>query len=387
MTENWQEAGFGLYVHWPFCAAKCPYCDFNSHVSDRVDHARWATALQRDLRYWAERTPGRRLSTIFFGGGTPSMMAPETLAAVIEAARGLWTPANDLEVTMEANPTSVEADRFAAFADAGVNRLSLGLQALDDGALRRLGRQHDVREGLAALEVSKSVVDRVSFDLIYARQDQTAKAWETELRQALDLAGEHLSLYQLTIEPGTVFARRAAVGKLRGLPDEDRAVDLWNITQDLCAAAGLTRYETSNHARPGTEARHNLIYWRGGDWLGVGPGAHGRLSFGTARLATVAHRAPGTWLDRNETTGSGTESEDALPPAEVAEEYLLMGLRTRDGIDLGRLRRLGGDVDASSLGRMVELGMVSTSGDRLRTTEAGALLLDAILAELSPIEP
>ncbi|SDY38945.1 oxygen-independent coproporphyrinogen-3 oxidase [Jannaschia faecimaris] len=386
MMENWQEAGFGLYVHWPFCAAKCPYCDFNSHITDRVEQDRWRAALLRDIDYWAERTGPRILTSIFFGGGTPSMMVPETVAAIIDRARTRWTAANDLEVTLEANPTSVDAGRFSGFVDGGVNRISVGLQALNDQDLKQLGRLHSVSEGRIAFDLAKELVDRVSCDLIYARQDQSAKAWEQELAQALTFAGDHLSLYQLTIEDGTAFGRRHAAGRLPGLPDEDLSVDLWNITQDLCSAAGYRRYETSNHARAGAESRHNTIYWRGGDWVGVGPGAHGRLTMPTARIASEAAPMPDAWITRVEKTGTGTMRESVLPQQEVAEEFLLMGLRLQEGLDLDRYARLGGSIDADGLSRMMAQGFVRTNKNRLYATESGTLLLNSVLVELSPVE-
>lgn len=385
MMENWQRGGFGLYVHWPFCAAKCPYCDFNSHVTRNVDQARWRKALLRDLSYWAERTSGRVLNSVFFGGGTPSLMAPETVAAIVEEARCRWTPGNDFEVTLEANPTSVEVERFRGYVDAGINRFSLGLQALEDDALRALGRLHDVHQGRAALDVAQSLLDRVSFDLIYGRQGQTLAAWRRELGTAIEIAGEHLSLYQLTIEDGTVFGTRHATGRLNGLPTEDLAVDLYHATQDMCAVAGLPRYETSNHARPGAECRHNLIYWNGGDWIGIGPGAHGRVTLDGGRSATVAARMPAEWLDRNERTGTGTTEIEALPEREIIDEYVMMALRRAEGLSLSHLRSLGGSLDMEALDHLSGLGLLAREGDHLRTTQDGALLLNAILPDLLAI--
>lgn len=384
--ENWEEAGFGLYVHWPFCAAKCPYCDFNSHVWDRVDQGRWRKALLRDLDYWRERTGPRRLSSIFFGGGTPSLMDPETVAVIVDKARRSWQTVNDLEITLEANPTSVDAAKFAAFVDGGVNRISVGLQALNDQDLKRLGRLHTVREGRNAFDLARSLVDRVSFDLIYARQDQSASDWERELTDALRFAGDHLSLYQLTIEDGTAFGRRQAAGRLGGLPNEDLSVDLWTITQTLCREAGYERYETSNHAKPGYESRHNAIYWQGGDWVGIGPGAHGRISGPQGRIATEAAQMPAAWLDRADRTGTGTAVEHLLPRLEIAEEYLIMGLRLREGIDIDRYDRLGGAFDPAGLLRMEDAGYVERTGGRIRTTEGGALLLNAVILELSSLQ-
>ncbi|MGI4731733.1 MAG: radical SAM family heme chaperone HemW [Janthinobacterium lividum] len=369
-----------LYVHWPFCVSKCPYCDFNSHVRDGVDQARWRAALLADLAHEAAQLPGRRLGSVFFGGGTPSLMPPETVAAVLDAAAGHWAMAPDVEITLEANPSSVEAARFADLARAGVNRVSLGLQALDDAALRFLGRAHDVGEGLAALDVAQGVFGRVSFDLITARPDQTLAAWEAELARALALGTEHLSLYQLTVEPGTRFATEAAAGRLV-LPDGDAAADLFESTRAMMRAAGLPAYETSNHARPGAESRHNLTYWRYGDYAGVGPGAHGRRG----ALATVRHRKPENWLAAVDRNGHGLQSEEPLAPHERATEALLMGLRLREGVDMARVAALAGGVapiDWRAVERLEHQGFLARDGDRLRVREAGALLLDAILPEV-----
>ncbi|MDZ7710089.1 MAG: radical SAM family heme chaperone HemW [Roseovarius sp.] len=382
MAEDWQAGGFGLYVHWPFCAAKCPYCDFNSHVAQVINHARWRDAYLREIDFYAGLVPDRVLTSIFFGGGTPSLMEPETVAGVIAAARAAWPVANDLEVTLEANPTSVEAGRFAGYADAGVNRVSLGVQALDDADLQRLGRRHTVAEALQAYEIAKKHFGRTSFDLIYARQDQSLAAWRDELRRALDLAVDHLSLYQLTIEGGTAFGDRYAAGKLRGLPEEDLAADMYAVTQEVCDEAGLQAYEVSNHAKPGAESRHNLIYWRYGDYIGIGPGAHGRLTIGGQRHATEAWREPGKWLDAV-ARGSAESLREALPPAEQAMEYLLMGLRLRDGIDMARYERLAGvPLDARRLDHLEEIGMVDIAGGHLRATQSGRAVLNAVLREL-----
>ena len=377
--ENWQQGGFGLYVHWPFCAAKCPYCDFNSHVVAAVDQDRWRRALLRDLAHWADRTPGRTLGSIFFGGGTPSLIPPDTVAAIVEAARSHWTPANDLEVTLEANPTSTDAARFAGYADAGVNRISVGVQALRDGDLRALGRLHDAREARRAVEVATRSVDRVSFDLIYGRQGQTVDAWDAELREALAIGVQHLALYQLTIEDGTAFGARHAVGRLPGLPDEDRAVALWEVTQALCDQAGLGRYEVSNHSRPGAECRHNLTYWRGGDWIAIGPGAHGRVSRDGERHATTAWRLPADWLTIGDAAGVGTEEEALLTVSEIVDEYVLMGLRRREGIDLARLDALGGRIVRPVVDDLQRDGLVSLDAHSLTATERGILVLDWLL--------
>jgi putative oxygen-independent coproporphyrinogen III oxidase len=371
-----------LYIHWPFCVSKCPYCDFNSHVRESVDQTAWRDALLADLAYEAEQTAGRTLTSIFFGGGTPSLMPPKTVAALIDAAAGHWTFASDIEITLEANPDSVEAARFGDIAVAGVNRVSLGLQALDDETLRYLGRAHDTAEGLKGLETAQRAFERVSFDLIYARPDQSPEGWEAELTRALSFGTEHLSLYQLTIEPGTQFAARQAKGDLPTL-DPDRAAILFEQTRAQMAAAGLPAYEISNHARPGAESRHNLTYWRYGDYAGIGPGAHGRRN----ALATIRRKKPENWLARVTANGHGIESEDPLDPATRAQEALLMGLRLDAGVDLAEIAaKSGTPVDTLISGKAVEQlqvhRLIDRSGTRLRVTEAGMLLLDAILTEI-----
>ncbi|MGP9803459.1 radical SAM family heme chaperone HemW [Paracoccus sp. NSM] len=384
VQDDWRHGGFGLYVHWPFCAAKCPYCDFNSHVSASVDQARWARALASEIARLAEELPGRHLDSIFFGGGTPSLMLPETVDHVLRAARAAWGFANRIEITLEANPTSVERERFRGFAEAGVNRVSMGIQALNDRDLRALGRMHDVAEARAAFDVAQGVFERVSFDLIYARQGQDRAAWRQELREALAMAADHLSLYQLTIEPGTAFGRRAEAGTLRDLPDEDLSADMYHDTQEICASAGFPGYEISNHAAPGSESRHNLIYWRQGDWAAVGPGAHGRITLPHGRFATEAHLAPGAWLNAVETKGSGEALRDAVPLAEQATELLLMGLRLSEGISESRHARLSGaPLAPDAVGRLLDLGMITRDGDCLRVTDAGRPVLNAILRELA----
>ncbi|ETA52993.2 coproporphyrinogen III oxidase [Rhodobacteraceae bacterium PD-2] len=384
MPETWQIGGFGLYVPWPFCEAKCPYCDFNSHVTREIDQSRWAHALAAEVRRAAEETPGRVLTSIFFGGGTPSLMAPETVAVVIDAARAAWTFSNDIEITLEANPRSVEAAKFRGFREAGVNRVSLGVQSLREDDLRRLGRLHDVAEARKAVEVARAEFDRVSFDLIYARQGQGLDDWRSELREALEMAADHLSLYQLTIEPGTAFWDRAQVGRLRGLPGDDLAADMYELTQDLCGEAGMAAYEVSNHAQPGAESRHNLIYWRQGDWVGVGPGAHGRLSIGGLRQGRVAHMAPGRWIAAAE-AGSGEESRETLSAADMAAEYLMMGFRISEPLDLVRLRKL--DPTAApeeKLRDLVDLGLLTQADQGIRTTPKGRMVLNAVISELLP---
>ena len=369
-----------LYVHWPFCVSKCPYCDFNSHVRAAVDQAAWRDALLADLAHEASLLPGRRLTSVFFGGGTPSLMPPDTVAAVLDAAVAAWTPTADLEVTLEANPSSVEAARFADLARVGINRVSLGLQSLNDEALRFLGRAHDTREGLAALDIAQAVFPRVSFDLIYALPGQRLEDWQAELARALSFGTEHLSLYQLTIESGTRFATDAAAGRLT-IPDGDSAANLFELTRAATESAGLPAYETSNHARPGAESRHNLVYWRYRDYAGVGPGAHGRRG----GLATVRRKKPENWLAAVARNGHGIEREDPLAPHTRAVEALLMGLRLTEGVDLDRIARLaGGDVpiDPHAIALLERQGLIARDGPRLRATEAGALLLDGILREV-----
>jgi len=377
-----QTPPLALYVHWPFCVSKCPYCDFNSHVRASIDQAAWREALLADLAHEARLTGGRPLGSIFFGGGTPSLMPPQTVGAIIEAAEGAWGFAPDIEITLEANPSSVEAARFADLAAAGVNRVSLGLQALDDAALRFLGRAHDVAEGLAALDTAQATFGRVSFDLIYARPDQALAAWQAELARALAFGTEHLSLYQLTIEPGTRFATEAAAGRLT-IPDGDAAADLFEVTRAITAAAGLPAYEVSNHARPGAESRHNLAYWRYTGYVGIGPGAHGRRG----RLATTRHRKPENWLAAVARNGHGLRGEDPLTPHDRATEALVMGLRLAEGIDLARLAGEGIDVasmlDEEAVARLADASLLARGAGRLRLTDAGAPLLDAILREIA----
>ncbi|WP_372571534.1 radical SAM family heme chaperone HemW [Ruegeria jejuensis] len=382
MTDDWQQGGFGLYVHWPFCQAKCPYCDFNSHVSSQIDQRVWVDAYLSELNRTAPALSGRVLNTIFFGGGTPSLMEPETVAAVIEAARKHWPVANDLEITLEANPGSVEAGRFAGYRDAGVNRISMGIQSLNDDDLRRLGRIHTVDEARAAFDIARNCFDRVSFDLIYARQDQTHEDWSTELTQALSMAVDHLSLYQLTIEDGTAFGDRYARGKLRGLPEDDAAADMYLATQEICARHGLPAYEVSNHARPGSESRHNQIYWRYGDYLGIGPGAHGRLTIDGQRYATETYRMPSEWVKAVK-SGSGDTLRTPLSSAEQAEEYMMMSMRLSQGLDIDRYTNLSGSpINSHKMSQLIELGMIEQDGAMLRATPTGRPVLNAILREL-----
>ena len=383
--EDWRQGGFGLYLHWPFCAAKCPYCDFNSHVAAEIDQTRWQRAYLAEIERLGAETAGRVLQSVFFGGGTPSLMRPELVAAMLETVRATWPLANDLEVTLEANPGSVDAGRFRGYADAGVNRLSLGVQALNDADLRRLGRIHSAADALAALQIARASFARVSCDLIYARQGQTLADWHAELAQVLALGLDHVSLYQLTIEAGTAFGRRHAAGKLRDLPTDDTAADMYLETQDICEAAGLPAYEVSNHARAGQESRHNLVYWRHGDYAGIGPGAHGRLTLAGTRWATEALPAPGAWLQRVETRGNGEVARETLGGGEQAAEMLMMGLRLAEGIDTGRYAALAGaPLDAAVVARLQGLGMVARIADRLRATRQGRAVLNALLRELLP---
>ena len=374
MIDDWRAGGFGVYVHWPYCLAKCPYCDFNSHVTRTVDHSAWRSALIQDIQSAAAKVPNRTVDTVFFGGGTPSLMHPETVARVIEESGAVWTLAPDAEITLEANPTSVEMDRFRAFATAGVNRISMGIQALNDPDLRRLGRTHSVAEARAAFDIARAAFDRVSFDLIYARQGQTREAWRAELGEALTMAIDHLSLYQLTIEPGTRFGELADLGKLRDMPEDEIASDMYLETQEICAAAGLAAYEVSNHARPEAESRHNLIYWRYGDYAGIGPGAHGRLTRDGIRRATGGARHPDAWLERVNKTGHGLDEET---------EMLLMGLRLRDGVDTTRFANLNGKpLDPATLNDLIADGRLEQTRDTLRATSAGRPVLTAILRAL-----
>lgn len=382
LTDDWQHGGFGLYIHWPFCQAKCPYCDFNSHVSQYVDQTRWKTAYLAEIDRYAELLPNRVLNTVYFGGGTPSLMDPDVVSEVLDRIRQSWPTANDLEVTLEANPGSVEAGRFSGYAEAGISRISMGVQALNDDDLRRLGRIHSVQEAYQAFDIARKYFQRVSFDLIYARQDQTIEAWREELQEALSMAVDHLSLYQLTVEPGTAFGDRYARGKLRGLPDDDRAGEMYEITQDTCIAAGFPAYEISNHAAPGAESRHNLVYWRYGDYAGIGPGAHGRITVDDQRHATEAFSNPNKWLravEANETV----DSVEKIDGRDQADEYLMMGLRVVDGIDARRYKTMSGeDLSADALARLQEIGMVSQDNHNIRATAEGRLVLNAVIKEL-----
>ena len=383
MTEALNADGFGLYVHWPFCQAKCPYCDFNSHVAATIDQTRWLDAYLSEIKRVSSEVPDRVLTSIFFGGGTPSLMPPDTVGRVIEAARTAWPSSNDLEITLEANPTSTEAGRFRGFRDAGVNRVSVGLQSLRDEDLKRLGRLHSASEGRSAFLLAREVFPRVSFDLIYARQFQTLADWRAELTEALTLAADHLSLYQLTIEPGTAFGDRFARGRLSGLIDDDLGAEMYDLTQELCMANGLPAYEVSNHASDMAQSRHNLIYWRGGDYAGIGPGAHGRLTLGGIRHATETELSPIGWLDRLTRDGTGESQRSVLSLREQAEEYAMMALRLTEGLDRQRFSRMNGsDFKADTLLHLEELGMIAVTPTRIRATVEGRRLLNAVLRGL-----
>ena len=376
-------SGFGIYVHWPICAAKCPYCDFNSHVRESFSETRWADAILAELKAVAalqNNVPS--VTSVFFGGGTPSLMSGAAVAKVLDGIAALWPVAGDAEITLEANPNSVEQGRFRDYRAAGVNRASIGVQALDDASLKALGRLHGAEEARRAIRLALEIFPRSSFDLIYARPGQSAKAWEDELGEALAYGTEHLSLYQLTIEAGTHFATLARQGKLI-VPDEDAAADLFELTQEITARAGLPAYEISNHARPGAESRHNLTYWRYGDYAGVGPGAHGRLTLGNRRIATQAERLPEKWLAAVESAGSSL-SVSEIPEMDGAREHLLMQLRLAEGIDLADYRARWGVAPApSDIGRLEEQGFVATSGATLRATPRGRLVLNTLIAELA----
>ena len=375
---------FGVYVHWPFCLAKCPYCDFNSHVRHGgIDQAYFVAAYLAELKHFASLAPERTVSSIFFGGGTPSLMEPETVSAILDRIAALWTVAPDAEVTLEANPTSVEAGRFAGYRAAGVNRVSLGVQSLDDASLKALGRKHTSDEALAALAIAKRNFERVSFDLIYARRGQALPAWREELTRALTHALDHLSLYQLTIEEGTPFAALHAAGALR-VPEGEKAESFYLLTQELCDAAGLPSYEVSNHARPRAESRHNLLYWRGHDYAGVGPGAHSRITLDGVKHAIAVRKSPEAWLEAVATSGHGIEQDEALTPQNSADEYLLMGLRLAEGIDEKRLAAIDGrKLDEARLQYLETKGLVRRTSDRVQATGKGRLVLERLIVELA----
>jgi oxygen-independent coproporphyrinogen-3 oxidase len=382
---SFKDPGFGVYVHWPFCLAKCPYCDFNSHVRHGgVDENRFLAAYLREIAEMGEIAPGRTVSSVFFGGGTPSLMSASSVGAILDAISRSWSIGRDVEVTLEANPTSVEAERFRGYRAAGVNRVSLGVQAMNDADLRRLGRAHSVAEAMAAVEIAAATFERYSFDLIYARPGQRPASWRAELERAIERAAEHLSLYQLTIEPDTVYERLVAAGRLVPMP-ADEARLLYDLTREICERHGLPAYEISNHARPGAECRHNLLYWRYGEYAGIGPGAHGRLvdAAGT-RLALATDRQPERWLAAVERDGHGLVVSEPLSAEEQGDEYLLMGLRLAEGIDLARFGALRGEpVAEARIASLIADGMVERVGERLRVSRDGFPLLDAVVADLA----
>ena len=375
---------FGIYVHWPFCKAKCPYCDFNSHVRHQdVDAMSFAKALTAELKWFADITPGRKVSSIFFGGGTPSLMPPAAVAEVIDQIANLWSMSDTVEITLEANPTSVEAENFRGYRTAGVNRVSVGVQALNENDLKALGRQHTPDEALKAFRLAAKVFPRVSFDMIYARPQQTTAQWKEELTRALGEQEGHMSLYQLTIEPGTVYFDLQARGSLV-VPDEDRATDLFELTQTLTEKHGLNAYEVSNHASEGQESRHNLLYWRYGEYVGVGPGAHARIADGANRRAIVMEKYPETWRKNVQAHGHGIVEDNVVPPVDQASEYLIMGLRVSEGIDLARYENLKGQaMDPNKIAGLKSLGLVKREGSRLIATMQGRRLLNAVISELA----
>ncbi|SFJ24520.1 radical SAM family heme chaperone HemW [Aerobium aerolatum] len=385
MIPDDRQPGFGIYVHWPFCAAKCPYCDFNSHVRHhKIDEERFAAAFAREMATMRQRTGPREVTSIFLGGGTPSLMQPQTVAAVLDAVAANWSVPNGIEVTLEANPSSVEAARFRGYRDAGVNRVSLGVQALNDADLRFLGRLHSVEQALGAIRLARDTFPRLSFDLIYARPGQTLEAWEQELEQAIGHAADHLSLYQLTIEEGTRFHLLHKAGKFE-MPSPDHSADLYQVTQEVTAAGGLPAYEISNHAKPGAESRHNLVYWRYGEYVGIGPGAHGRFLQDGQRIVTFTEKSPEAWAALVEEHGHGIIGGETLTRSEEADEFLMMGLRLTEGIDLARFEQLSGrPLSSKRIATLQDEALVAPVGNsRLRATSAGMIVLDAVVADLA----
>lgn len=382
--EDWKTGGFGLYIHWPFCESKCPYCDFNSHVATTIDQRQWQAAYVNEIARLGAETKGRVLQTVFFGGGTPSLMSAETVHGVLDAVRATWPMVNDPEITLEANPSSIEASRFRGFREAGVNRISMGMQAMNDADLRKLGRRHTAKEAVAAFDIARNCFDRVSFDLIYARQDQTLDDWKKELKAALALSIDHISLYQLTIEDGTAFSDRFRKGGLKGLPEEDLAADMYDLTQEICDAAGMPAYEVSNHAKPGSESRHNLIYWRGGDYLGIGPGAHGRMTLDGTRHSTEAPKSPGLWMNMALSDRPPELIREPLSPEEHGLEYLLMSLRLTEGLDLERYSRISkARLDLIGINDLCADGFLKLVENKLMTTAKGRVLLNAVIRKLA----
>ena len=383
MVKNWQRAGFGLYIHWPFCQSKCPYCDFNSHVSSNIDQEAWTEAYLSEISNNYHHSSEKILNTVFFGGGTPSLMPSKTIETIITHILSLWKTSNQLEITLEANPTSIDVSRFKEYRSAGVNRVSVGVQSLDDTSLKYLGRLHTGKDAIIAVQTAQSVFDRVSFDLIYARQNQTIKAWEEELLSALSLGTNHMSLYQLTIEDGTVFGDRAKVGKLPGLPSEDLSADMYTLTQEIMSSNRLPLYEVSNHAFPGEESRHNLIYWRGGDFIGIGPGAHGRYYQGPKRKATVMTKNPNKWLSQIKKLGHGAEPSIVLSKSDEALEYLMMSARLVEGTDLKFLEALDSNLlNYNNIKGLTKLGLIFVKNERMVVTPEGRPVLNSVLSEL-----
>lgn len=379
-----QSGGFGLYLHWPFCASKCPYCDFNSHVVASIDQNAWKTAYLAEIDRAGIETAGRRLDTVFFGGGTPSLMDPDLVASIIDRIRRTWPMRNNPEITLEANPSSIEAGRFQGFQQAGVTRISMGMQAMNDADLKRLGRLHTAREAMEAFDIARKYFDRVNFDLIYARQDQTLADWRAELSLALSLAVDHLSLYQLTVEDGTAFGDRFQAGRLGGLPDDDTSADMYALTQEVTAKHGMLGYEISNHAVVGAESQHNLIYWRGGDYIGIGPGAHGRLTLDDQRWATECPKSPQIWLEKVRSQQNGELPRSLLARDEQALEYLMMSMRLREGMDLTRYEEIAGrGLNPQTIQHLTEIGKVRTEKHHLIATDDGRVVLNAVIRALN----
>ena len=381
--DDWENGGFGIYIHWPFCAAKCPYCDFNSHVRKSVDQSRWLSAIRLELKNNAIRTKGRTVNTIFFGGGTPSLMEPETVAGIIKEISKLWVLALDIEISLEANPTSVEAQKFSDFRKAGINRISMGIQSLRNDDLKALGRMHSVNEARKAFEIAKDNFERVSFDLIYARQGQSKFDWEIELKEASSMAVDHLSLYQLTIEDGTRFGDLYERGNLKGMPNDSLAADMYDITQEVTLQNDMPAYEISNHAIEGAESRHNLIYWRYGDYIGVGPGAHGRISENGNKIATTTIENPENWLRGVELNGTSTIDDEVINHIDQASEYLMMSLRLIEGVDMERYKKISGvALDNKLIDKNIENGLITVINNNLIATQRGRIILNTLIKDL-----
>jgi len=381
--DDWENGGFGIYIHWPFCAAKCPYCDFNSHVRKSVDQSRWLSAIRLELKNNAIRTKGRTVNTIFFGGGTPSLMEPETVAGIIKEIAKLWVLALDIEISLEANPTSVEAQKFSDFRKAGINRISMGIQSLRNDDLKALGRMHSVNEARKAFEIAKDNFERVSFDLIYARQGQSKFDWEIELKEASSMAVDHLSLYQLTIEDGTRFGDLYERGNLKGMPNDSLAADMYDITQEVTLQNDMPAYEISNHAIEGAESRHNLIYWRYGDYIGVGPGAHGRISENGNKIATTTIENPENWLRGVELNGTSTIDDEVINHIDQASEYLMMSLRLIEGVDMERYKKISGvALDNKLIDKNIENGLITVINNNLIATQRGRIILNTLIKDL-----